>query len=364
MLDPLYRVVAEIILFFHAGFSRIFGDASGASWALAIVFLTISVRVVLFPLFVKQIRAQRAMQTLQPQIKALQAKHKGDRETLNREMMALYKTSGANPLAGCLPLILQLPIFFSLFHVLRNIKPTLVDGHYVYSATNGISQQLVQAAAQAKVFGAPIAAAFTSPSDLLQQLGGANPTVVKIVSTTAIVLMGVTTFLTQRQMMARNTATDSQQQMIQKVMLYVLPFSFAIFGFNFPIGVLLYWLTTNVWSMAQQQWVIRSMPMPGAAGGAPGTAPDSPAKGGPGPRPGGRWGGSKTVRPGPATASAGGGGRAAGAGVPSAKDRAGKVTADTSGPAVSLSKPGAGSSVRTGPPRRGKQSRAKRRGGR
>ena len=263
MLNWLYEIVATIILAWHKVFGSVFGAGSGAAWALSIVFLTITLRLLLFPLFVKQIRSQRAMQALQPKIKELQKRHQGDRETLNKEMMALYKEHGANPLAGCLPLVLQLPVFFSLFHVLNGIKP---NDKGVFSSVAGIDVATVEQAAKATIFGAPIASAFTSSQDLITSLGG-NLGVTKVLAVVMIVLMGATTFLTQKQMIARNGPMEGQQAQIQKIMLYVLPFSFAIFGFNFPLGVLLYWLTTNVWSMGQQFVVIRRMPVAAGGGG-------------------------------------------------------------------------------------------------
>jgi YidC/Oxa1 family membrane protein insertase len=252
--------VATVLKYIHTVLSTFLAPSSGPAWGLSIVLLTVCVRLVLFPLFVKQIKSQRRMQELAPKIKELQARHKGDRETLNTELMKLYKDNNANPISGCLPLVLQLPVFFALFSVIREFKP---GAHAKYGLT---ADQLLQGG-KAKVFGAPLSAAFNSSSDLLAKLDG-NATVVKVVAATMIVLMGASTFWTQRQMMARaGTATDPQQQQIQKFMLYVLPFSFAVFGFTFPVGVLLYWLTTNVWSMGQQHYVIKRMP-PVVAGAA------------------------------------------------------------------------------------------------
>lgn len=275
MLNWLYEAIARIVLAIHTGLSPVFGPASGWSWGLSIVFLTMLMRLLLFPLFVKQIKTQRTMQTLQPQLKALQAKHKGDRETLNAEMMKLYREQGANPVAGCLPLVLQIPVFIALFHVLNGIKPDKATG--AYHAHDGISARLVEQAAHAKIFGAPIASSFHSSTALLHKLD-ATPTTVKVVAAIMVALMGATTFWTQRQLMARNSADGNTQfAMQQKVLLYVLPFTFVFSGivYGFPIGVLLYWLTTNVWSMVQQHVVISKM-TPVVAGTAPATPP--PAK--------------------------------------------------------------------------------------
>jgi len=254
VLDVLASPVGHLLAYIHSGLSTVLIPASGPAWALSIVLLTVTVRLLLFPLFVKQIKSQRRMQQLAPKIKELQKAHKGDRETMNTEMMKLYKENNANPISGCLPLVLQLPVFFALFSVIREFKPG-AEPRY------GLSAQLLEEGGKAKVFGAPISAAFNSPADLLAQLEGGQTTV-RVVAAIMVVLMGATTFWTQRQMIARSGTTDPQQIMVQKLLLYVLPLSFAVSGVFFPIGVLLYWLTTNVWSMGQQAWVIKRMPPP------------------------------------------------------------------------------------------------------
>jgi len=259
ILDPLYTGIAYYLVAIHKVTKYAGGASSGWSWALAIVLLTATVRLVLFPLFVKQIRSQRKMTTLQPLIKELQAKHKGDRETLNVEMMKLYKEHGANPVAGCLPLILQMPIFISLFRVLRGFQPRLqAGGGYQFHEFHGITATTVKEAGRAKVFGAPIAGGFNSPIPLLKALG-ADQGPVRIVTLTLIILMGVTTFITQKQLMAKNAPTDSSAATQQKVLLYVMPVMMAVFGINVALGVLIYWTTTNLWSMAQQRIVIKAM---------------------------------------------------------------------------------------------------------
>ena len=268
MLDVLASPVGHLLAFIHQALSTVLSPSSGPAWALSIVLLTVTVRLILFPLFVKQIKSQRRMQQLAPKIKELQKLHKGDRETMNVEMMKLYKENNANPISGCLPLILQLPVFFALFSVIREFKPG-AEPRY------GLSAQLLEEGGKAKVFGAPISSAFNSPADLLAQLDGSQTTV-RVVAAIMVVLMGATTFYTQRQMIARSGTTDPQQLMVQKLLLYVLPLSFAVSGAFFPIGVLLYWLTTNVWSMGQQAWVIKRMPPPVLT---PGGGPSSTGKG-------------------------------------------------------------------------------------
>src|SRR3954471_577651 len=312
-MKPFYEAIAWLVVHIHSALAHVFGAGSGAAWGLSIVLLTVAMRLLLFPLFVKQIKNQRAMQLLQPKMKELQAKHKNDKEKLNQEMMALWKEHGANPFAGCLPLILQIPVFIALFRVLNSIKPKgnlpahvdctksfnfdrCFDAHY------GISQNDVAHFAIAKIFGVPISAAFNSSQQALAHVGG-SVTSTKILTVIFIVLMGASTFLTQRQLMARNKASGTgsdQMAQQQKIMLYVLPLTFAIFGYRFPLGVLLYWLTTNLWSMGQQHFIIARMDAKDAAAAAkkPG-APDGPAPG------------AKPVRPGPPAPGTAGSGAAA-----------------------------------------------------
>jgi YidC/Oxa1 family membrane protein insertase len=278
VLNPFYNAVAWLIVHIHDGMAPIFGKNSGASWALSIVLLTIAMRLLLFPLFVKQIKNQRAMNALQPKMKELQAKYKNDKEKLNQEMMALWKEHGANPLSGCLPLLVQMPVFFALFRVLNALKP---DRHGVYhSHFAGImTAELTKSAGAAKVFGVPIAASFSSSKHTLDLLH-ASGTSVKVLSIILIVLMGASTFLTQRQLLARSAAQGgAEMPQQQKTLLYVLPVVFAVFGFKFPLGVLLYWLTTNLWSLGQQGIVIKRMDATAAAAAAAAPTVSGPAPG-------------------------------------------------------------------------------------
>jgi YidC/Oxa1 family membrane protein insertase len=307
LLNPFYEAIAWLIVHIHAVLAPVLGTNNGWSWALAIVLLTIAMRLLLFPLFVKQTRNMRAMQVLQPKMKELQAKYKNDKERLNQEMMALWKEHGANPFAGCLPLVLQIPVFIALFRVLNSIKPGCGKGSStcIHTANGsfdthyGISANLVHSAAISKIFGVPISSAFNSSKDFLHLVGGST-TSTKILTIVLIVAMGASTFWTQRQLMARNkaagTGTDQMAQQ-QKIMLYILPLTFAIFGYRFPLGVLLYWLTTNLWSMGQQHFVIARMDAndasaaankpPGPTGPAPGAKPARPGPPAPGAAPDG-----------------------------------------------------------------------------
>ncbi len=262
-LDYLYYAISWLLLRWHDAWGAAFGREADVAWVLSIIFLVITIRLILFPLFVKQIKSQRKMQELQPKMKALQAKHKGDKETLQREMMALYKENGANPVAGCLPIFLQAPVFLSLYHVLKRLDPTKQRIETLY----GWTTQEFESAAVAKIFGAPISANFMSDANYLNKVG-ASGTTVKSVAVVLITIMVVTTYITQRQMIAKQQAAgtpmDPQQLMIQRLMLYGIPASLLISGALFPLGVVLYWCTTNVWSMGQQFYVLRKMPIMGA----------------------------------------------------------------------------------------------------
>jgi YidC/Oxa1 family membrane protein insertase len=270
IFNAFYTAIAHSITWIHSGLSHIFDPNSGWAWGLSIVLLVVAIRILLFPLFVKQIKTQRKMMEIQPMVKELQKKYRGDRETLNQELMKLYREQNANPLGGCLPLLVQMPIFLALFRVLNSFKP---DARGNFESHYGIPASLVESAAKAKIFGAPISSAFRSSAHTLSNLN-ATVGVVRTVTLAMIILMSASTFLTQRQLMARNAASASTpmaQQ--QKILLYILPLFFAVFGLNFPVGVLLYWLTTNIWSMGQQFLVINRMhPTPAVGGATPSTA--------------------------------------------------------------------------------------------
>ena len=252
ILKPLYIAVSWVIVTIHDLLSPLFGADSGVSWSLAIIGLVIIIRIILIPLFVKQIKSQRALTALQPHMKEIQKKYKDDRQKQSEEMMKLYKEHKTNPLASCFPILAQAPIFFALFTVLNGIGKNPPVKHGV------LSQQDVVSAAQAKFFGAPISDTFL----------GTNITTVKIVTVCLIAFMSLTTFTTQRQLMLKGMPKmDSSNNMMlqqQKIMLYAFPLIFAISGVNFPIGVLIYWSTTNLWTWGQQFYVIKRNPTPGS----------------------------------------------------------------------------------------------------
>ncbi|MGW1373351.1 membrane protein insertase YidC [Streptomyces sp. NPDC002446] len=257
ILNPLYYAVSWIIVQFHSFYSLIFDRNSGAAWGLSIVSLVVLIRICLIPLFVKQIKATRNMQALQPKMKAIQERYKSDKQRQSEEMMKLYKETGTNPLSSCLPILAQSPFFIALYQVLNHIAQNKVVGV--------IDQPLLESAQKAHIFGAPLAAKFMDSAEKIQNLG-ASVTDVRVVTVIMIVLMSASQFFTQRQLMTKNVdltvKTPFMQQ--QKMLMYVFPVMFAVFGINFPVGVLVYWLTTNVWTMGQQMFVIRRNPTPGS----------------------------------------------------------------------------------------------------
>ncbi|WP_338671480.1 membrane protein insertase YidC [Streptomyces sp. SCSIO 30461] len=249
--------VSWIIVQFHSLYGAVFGPDTGWAWGLSIVSLVVLIRICLIPLFVKQIKSMRNMQALQPKMKAIQERYKNDRQRQSEEMMKLYKETGTNPLSSCLPILAQSPFFFALYHVLSKIASNDTVGV--------INEPLLASAQKAHIFGAPLAAKFTDSEEKVQALH-ASLTDVRIVTAIMIILMSASQFYTQRQLMQKNVdlsvKTPYMQQ--QKMLMYIFPVIFAVMGINFPVGVLVYWLTTNVWTMGQQMYVINQNPTPGS----------------------------------------------------------------------------------------------------
>lgn len=248
ILNPLYTAVSWVMITFHDLLA--FTNNEDLQWSVGIIALVIVIRIILIPLFVKQIKSQRALTALAPHMKEIQKKYKDDRQKQSEEMMKLYKEHKTNPLASCFPILAQAPIFFALFTVLNGIsqnKPHgLLKGEYLLSAQD------------ASFFGAPLSGTFLGSSDATT----------KLITVVLIIFMSATTFTTQRQLMVKGMPKmDSSNNMMlqqQKIMLYLFPVIFAVTGVNFPIGVLIYWSTTNLWTWGQQFYVIKRNPTPGS----------------------------------------------------------------------------------------------------
>ncbi|MDF5756166.1 membrane protein insertase YidC [Spongiactinospora sp. TRM90649] len=253
-LNWLYTAVAAVITWIHQGYSTFLAEDSGLNWALTIITLTVLMRLLIFPLFMKQMRSSRKMQELAPRVQELRKKYKNDKQRMNQEVMRVYQEGGANPLGGCLPLVAQFPIFISMFTVLN----AMAHGDPKF----GMSQELVDSARSAHIFGAPIPATFfTSDADIIKL--GADPVISKIVLVIFVAISSLTTFLTVRQSVQRSMAQMPDNPMVQqqKILMYISPL-FAVFSLNFPLGLILYWVTTNLWTLGQQHWFYSRHPMP------------------------------------------------------------------------------------------------------
>lgn len=262
MLDFLYTAVSWVLLRWHQLFTAIGLDKdSGLNWALSIVFLVITARVLMFRFFVKQVHYQRKMQQMQPRIQKLREKYKNDRATLQQEMMKLQQEEGFNPISGCLPMLLQIPIFIALYHVLRHLANSvhLPPGDpklTLYSFTEAETYS----AARAKLFGAPLAASLRDSADKIVQLGG-DVTSTRVVIIVLVLVSSAATFFTQ--ILVRRgqvTVPEGTAAMVQRIMLYFIPLSVLFSGLIFPLGVLLYWFTSNTWTLGQQAYINKFHP--------------------------------------------------------------------------------------------------------
>ena len=264
-MEPVYHAISAILLFWHSAWEHLLGEATALrtdwTWVLGIVFLVLTVRTVLIPVVVRQVRSQRALQVLQPRISALRDKHRGDPLAMQQELAALYKTEKISPFATFLPLLLQAPVLFGLLHVLRHVRPEITSE--ASRTLYGWTLTQFDSAAHAELFGAPIAATFS-----------AGPLTVKLVAAVLILSMVVTTYLSSRQMIRKaGAAAEGPARIMQQVMLYGIPLSLLISGVIFPIGVVLYWLTQNLFALGQQAWLLRRFPLPATPGAEPASTP-------------------------------------------------------------------------------------------
>ncbi|MCS5728900.1 membrane protein insertase YidC [Herbiconiux moechotypicola] len=261
ILWPIKWVVELILVAWHWLWTAIGLDpAAGLTWVLSIVGLVLVVRAALIPIFVRQIKSQRKMLEVAPQLKKIQDKYKGkkdqfSREAMSRETMELYRRTGTNPLASCLPLLLQMPIFFSLFSVLNNAQKGA-------AGVGPLSADLGKQFGDATLFGvAPLHDTF------IGAWNAGGPWQVMVIAGLMVVLMTASQFYTQLQIMAKNQSPEAKNSPMfrqQRILLYILPLVFVFSGVAFPLGVMFYWLTSNLWTMGQQFLVIRNMPTPGS----------------------------------------------------------------------------------------------------
>ena len=262
ILNPLFEAVAWVIQRIHDALSVPFGASSGWSWGLSIVLLVILMRLIMVPLFVKQVNSQRKMQAHMPALQEIRKKYKNDKTRLNEETMKFYKENGINPLGGCLPLVAQLPVFWSLFNVLKAISDW-TPGH---TPQYGLTQATVESAQHAHIFGVLLSDKF------LWATHGESWTV-RAVILIAVAISATTTFLTMRQSQKRGMMNQqmpdpdqpgaAMAQSMSKNMMYIAPF-FALTGLYWQFGLVIYWVTTNCWTLGQQHILFRNLPVVGS----------------------------------------------------------------------------------------------------
>jgi YidC/Oxa1 family membrane protein insertase len=261
ILWPIKQAIEAILVGWHWVLTNLLGldQDAGITWVLAIVGLTVVVRAALIPIFVRQIKSQRRMMEVAPQLKKIQDKYKGkkdqySREAMSRETMDLYKKTGTNPLSSCLPLLLQMPIFFGLFSVLQNAQG---KGHP--AGVGLLNADLSESFGTSSLFD-------IAPLHLAISTADGNVAVI-VIASVMVIVMTASQFITQLQIMSKNQSPEvkaSPMYRQQRILLYVLPFVFLFSGFTFAIGVMFYWLASNLWTMGQQFLVIRNMPTPGS----------------------------------------------------------------------------------------------------
>ena len=254
ILNPFYEAVAWVLTRLHGILAVPFGYNSGWSWALAIIILVVLMRLILVPLFVKQMHSQRKMAALAPQVAALRKKYKNDKQTMNQEVMKLSQENGANPLGGCLPLVVQLPVFFALFSVLRAVA----EGQTKY----GLTEREVYSAQHAHILWATIADRIVTSPVPPWHLAPGVPVSAMIEIGVVVLISATTTFLTVRQSVKRGigqVGQDPNNPMAnsQKYMMYIAPL-FALSGLYWQFGLVMYWVTTNIWTLGQQYVLFRN----------------------------------------------------------------------------------------------------------
>jgi YidC/Oxa1 family membrane protein insertase len=269
ILNPLFEAVAWVLIQIHAGLSHLFGPSSGATWALSIILLVVLMRLIMVPLFIKQRNSMQKMQSHMPQLAEIRKKYKNDKQRLNEETMKFYKENGINPLGGCLPLLAQLPVFWALFNVLKAIADWTppAAGHVAAQPAYGLTISVVQSARDARIFGISLYDEFLRPAagESLRS---------RLLIVVFVLISAATTFLTMKQSQKRGmlnqTPADPDQpgaaaaQAMSKNMMYIAPF-FALSGLYWQFGLVIYWVTTNIWTLGQQYFLFRRLPVVGSA---------------------------------------------------------------------------------------------------
>jgi YidC/Oxa1 family membrane protein insertase len=256
LLDFIYWPVSAIMWFWHKVFGYVLSPDSGIAWALSVVFLVFTLRTLLIKPFVSQVRSMRKMAEFGPEIKKIKEKHGNDRQKQAEAMQKLQSEHGFNPLGGCLPILVQLPVFFGLFHVLRMFnRPGLTYEQNIRIPNYVFPPSDVKSFLDARLFGAPLSGWITMPADQLEAFAGVSRLDMALVAVPLMILAGILTHLTSRHSVARQTETQAanpQSAIMNKVMLYLFPIGVVVGGPFFPLAILLYWLSNNAWTLGQQ----------------------------------------------------------------------------------------------------------------
>lgn len=267
ILYPIKWVISWIMYAIHEGLTFVgLPEGAGSAWVWSIVGMTIVIRIMIIPLYNKQINASRLGQEMQPELQKLQKKYKGKTDPISKqrqqeELMALYRDRGTSPFASCFPLLIQMPIFFALFRLLYAVKDIAAG---IRGPIGAIDQEIAEQISESTVFGAPLSSSIGTAHTY------ADPTAVRVVAIVLIVLMCLTLFFSQKQIISKNLPESAQDPnnpayKMQKYMLYGMPLIYVFTGYAFQVGVLVYWLTGNIWNIGQQTWLITTNPTPGSA---------------------------------------------------------------------------------------------------
>lgn len=286
MLNFIYWPISAILWFWHKAFSFVLDPDSGFTWVLAIIFLTFTIKALLVRPTIKQLRSGRKMQEMQPKMQELRTKYKKDQQKLMEETRKLQKEMGVNPVAGCLPMLVQIPVFIGLFHVLRSFNRT-GDGmgqlglsiEENYNTTNyifGVDE--VQSFLDATIFGVPLSSYLSMPEDMY----AAFPNVdfgrmdIAFVAVPLVLIIAVATHFNARMSIERQQARiasgkqaapggdnaqmmQNQMAMMNKMMLWVMPLTILFTGFLWHIGLLFYMVSNNIWTFFQNRWAFNKM---------------------------------------------------------------------------------------------------------
>jgi len=258
VLNFIYYPVSFILWCWHKVFGFVFGEASGAAWVLAVVFLVFSLRVILYKPFVSQVRSMRKMQEFQPEIAKLRKKYANDRQKQAEEMQKLQKEHGVNPIGGCLPVLLQVPVFIGLFQVLRNFTFRNSDGS-IRTENYFFGQDEVQSFLAADFFGAKLGN-WPVQGDEVLRFDGTSLAQMLFVMIPLMIMAGIFTHITARHSVARQTAAQGdnpQTAIMNRLMLYVFPIGVVVGAPFLPLAVLVYWVSNNMWTLAQQYVVYK-----------------------------------------------------------------------------------------------------------